>query len=826
MTTLWRDMRYAGRMIAKTPGLSVIIILTLALGIGATTVVFSIANTLMFQPLPVPHASRIMAVGFQQKGNPLGLGSLSYVELGDFQSQSGDVFAALFGNMGRLSGFGLEGHPSEQLLSNYVTGNFFTGLGVKPALGRLFALGEGEQIGATRTAVLGYAFWKSHLGGDPGVVGRSALVNGRPTEIIGIAPKGFHGAVPSLIDMQLYLPLSIVAEDQAATPGAYQGGNLFTNRTDRELAVLGMLKPGVSVAQAQSLVRVIQARLASQYSKDENGLVMEAISAPSGVPETGILRLIAALFVGLSGMVLLLSCMNVANVLLARATTRQQEMAIRAALGAPRSRLIRQMLTEPVLLALLGAAAGMLAAHWTMAAIFALPAWARRRADFLILQFSFDWRVFLIAFGGAILGGVAAGMWPAIRAGRTNLNLLLHGAGRSDSAGAERHRLRNILVVAQVAGSLALLIAAGFFVQTLRRAEHAYLGFDPTHLVICTMDPHEIGYDHARTTQFYRELQSRVAALPGVQSVSLSFGGPFLGIEYAVNVYAENYIIPPGQQAPFIFHNVASPEYFSNLRIPLLRGRAFTESDDDHAPLVAIVNQTMARQLWPGEDPVGKRFRTVKDLNPLIEVVGLAGDGKYQNIMEDSQPWFYVPLYQEFQSLRTIVVRSSAPPENLIAEVEGEIRALAPGMPLFNSATMEQILDQAQFIFRLGVDLAGGTGLLGLFIAIVGVYGVVSYAAAQRTREVGIRIALGATPADVLKLILNQGLLLIAAGVAVGLIVGLLVTRGISHIFHGESGVVVFAVAAVLLAATGFWACYIPARRAMRMDPMTALRHE
>jgi predicted permease len=444
----------------------------------------------------------------------------------------------------------------------------------------------------------------------------------------------------------------------------------------------------------------------------------------------------------------------------------------------------------------------------------------------LILQFSFDWRVFLMAFGGAILGGVAAGMWPAIRAGRPNLNLLLHGAGRSDSAGAERHRLRNILVVAQVAGSLALLIAAGFFVQTLRRAQHAYLGFDPTHLVICTMDPHEIGYDHARTTQFYRELQIRVAALPGVQSVSLSFGGPFLGIEYAVNVYPENYIIPPGQQAPFIFHNVANPEYFSNLRIPLLRGRAFTESDDDHAPLVAIVNQTMARQLWPGEDPIGKRFRTVKDLNPLVEVVGLAGDGKYQNIMEDSQPWFYVPLDQEFQSLRTIVVRSSAPPENLIAEVEGEIRALAPGMPLFNSATMEQILDQAQFIFRLGVDLAGGTGLLGLFIAVVGVYGVVSYAAAQRTREVGIRIALGATPADVLKLILSQGLLLIAAGVAVGLIVGFLVTRGISHIFHGDSGVVVFAVAAVLLAATGFWACYIPARRAMRMDPMTALRHE
>ena len=826
MTNLRQDVRYAGRMIAKTPGLSVIIILTLALGIGATTVVFSIANTLMLRPLPVPHASRIVAVGFQQQGNPIGLGSLSYVEWGDFQSQSGEVFAALFGNMGRMSGFGLEGRPAEQVLSNYVTGNFFTGLGVKPALGRVFAPGEGEQIGAPRTAVLSYAFWKSHLGGDAGVVGRQALVNGKPTEIIGIAPEGFHGALPSLVDVQLYLPLSIVAEDQAAAPGAYQNGNLFTNRTDRELAILSMLKPRISVSQAQSAARLIQGRLASQYSKDEKGLVMEVVPAPSGVPESGILRLIAILFVGLSVMVLLLACMNVANMLLARATTRQQEMAVRSALGASRIRMMRQILTEPVLLALSGAVAGILAAKWTTAAIFALPAWARQRADFVILQFNFDWRVFLMAFGGAILGGIAAGIWPAIRAGKANLSLVLQGGGRSDSGGAERHRLRNILVVAQVAGSLVLLIAAGFFVQTLRRAQHAYLGFDPTHLVICTMDPHEIGYDQTRTTQFYKELKTRVAALPGVQSVSLSFGFPFLGIEYGTSVYVENHVIPPGQQPPFILHNVVNPEYFSNLRIPLLQGRPFTESDDDHAPHVAVINQTMARQLWPGENPIGKRFRTEKDTNPLIEVVGLAGDGKYQNIMEDPQPWFYIPLNQEFQSLRAIVVRSAAPPESLIKEVEHEIRTLAPGMPLFNSATGEQVLDQGQFIFRLGVYLAGGMGLLGLFIAVVGVYGVVSYAAAQRTREVGIRIALGAMPADVLKLILRHGLRLIAGGVAAGVIVGWLVTRGIGHIFRGGTGVIVFAVAAALLAATGFLACYVPARRAMCLDPMAALRDE
>jgi predicted permease len=826
LNTLWQDVRYGLRMLAKTPGLSVIIILTLALGIGATTVVFSIANTLMLRPLPVSHPSRIVAVGFQQKNNPLDLGSLSYVELRDFQSQSGEVFASLFGNLTRMSGLGLQGHSADQVLSNYVTGNFFSGLGVKPALGRLFAPGEGEQIGAPRTAVLSYAFWKSHLGGDPSVVGQQALVNGKPTEIIGIAPQGFHGAFPSLVDVQLYLPLSIVAEEQASAPGSYQNGNLFTNRTDRELSVLGMLKPSITVAHAQSMARLIQARLAGQYSKDEKGLVMEVLSAPSGVPESGILRLIAVLFVGLSWMVLVLACMNVANVLMARATTRQHELAIRSAMGAPRSWLFRQMLTEPVLLAVLGAGAGMLAARWTMAAIFALPAWARQRADFVILQFNFDWRVFLIAFGGAILGGIAAGMWPAIRAGRADLNLVLHDGGRGGSGGRERDRLRNILVVAQVAGSFALLIASGFFVKTLRQAQHAYLGFDPTHLVICAMDPHEIGYDPARTTQFYRELKTRVAALPGVQSVSLSFGFPFYGIEYGTGVYVENRVLPPGQQPPFIFHNVVDPEYFSNMRIPLLQGRAFTDSDDDHAPLVAIINQTMARQLWPGEYPIGKRFRTEKDSNPLIEVVGLVGDGKYQNIMEDPQPWFYVPLRQEFQSLRAIAVRSAVPPESLIGEIERQIRTLAPGMPLFNSATGQQVLDQSQFILRLGVNLAGGMALLGLFIAVVGVYGVVSYAAAQRTREVGIRIAVGAMPAQVLKMILSQGLRLIAAGLAIGLILGLLVTRGISHIFHGDTGVIVFALAAVLLAATGFLACYIPGRRAMRVDPMVALRYE
>ena len=821
MHTLWQDIKYALRMMAKTPGLSAIVVLTLALGIAATTVIFSVANTLLLRPLPIPHASRLVAVGFQQQGNPLGLDSLSYLEWRDYQSQSGEVFTALVGNVGRLSAFGLEGHPAEQVLSNYVTGNFFSGLDVKPTLGRLFAPGEGEQIGAPRTAVLSYAFWKSHLGGDPGVVGQQALVNGQPTEIIGIAPEGFHGIEPSLVDVQLYLPLSIVAEDELPS---YKTGNLFTNRPSRELAVLGMLKPGVSVARAQIAARLIQGRLASQYSKDEKGLVIEVVSASSGVPENGILRLIAALFAGLSGMVLLLACMNVANVLLARATTRQQEMAIRSAMGASRARLIRQMLTEPVLLAQLGAAAGMLAAQWAMAAIFSLPDWARQ--SFVTLKFDFDWRVFLTAFGGATLAGIAAGMWPAIRVGRANLSLVLHAGGRSDSGGAERHRLRNILVVAQVAGSLALLIAAGFFVQTLRRAQHAYLGFDPTHLVVCTMDPHMIGYDRTRTTQFYQELNTRIAALPGVQSASLSFGGPFIGLEYSANVYPENRVIPPGQQAPLIYHNVVDPDYFSNLRIPLLQGRAFTEFDDEHAPRVAIVNQTMARQLWPGENPIGKRFRTETDSDPLIEVVGLAGDGKYQNIGEDPQPWFYIPSRQEFQPFRALIVRSAAPPESLIPEIEGEIRSLAPGLPVANSATMEQILDLAQIYFRLGVDLAGGAGLLGLFIAVVGVYGVVSYGATQRTREVGVRMALGATPANVLKLILRQGLRLVAAGVVAGAILGWLLTRAMSHIFHGDTGVLVFFIAAALLSVVALVACYVPARRATRVDPMVALRYE
>lgn len=826
MMTLWQDLKYAVRMIAKTPGLSAIIVLTLALGLGATTVVFSIANTLLLRPLPVPHASRIVAIGFQQPGNPLGLGSLSYPELRDYQAQSGEVFEATFGGLFRMAGFSLEGRPAEQVLSTYVTGNFFTGLGVKPMLGRVFAPGEGEQIGAPRMAVLSYTFWKSHLGANPDVVGQQALVNGKPTLIVGIAPEGFHGAVPSLIDIQIYLPMSIVAEDQAATPGAYAGGNLFTNRTDREMSVLGMLKPGVTVGQAQSAARLIQGRLASQYSKDEKGLVMEVLPAPSGVPESGLMGLVAALFVGLSVMVLLLACMNVANVLLARATTRQQEMAVRAAMGASRVRMIRQMLTEPVLLALLGAAAGMVAAKWTTAAMFSLPASIRQRADYLILNFNFDWRVFLIAFGAAIVGGIAAGLWPAIRAGNANLSLVLHGAGRSDSGGAERHRLRQILVVAQVAGSLTLLISAGFFVQALRQAQHTYVGFDPTHLVVCTMDPHQIGYDQTRSKQFYKDLKTRVAALPGVQSVSLSFGFPFLGIQYGTNIFVENRVIPPGQQPPFILHNVVGPEYFSNLRIPLLQGRAFTESDDEHTPPVAVVNQTMARQLWPGENPIGKRFRSERETAPLIEVVGLVGDGKYQNIVEDPQPWFYIPDGQEFQSLRAIAVRSALPPNNMIADVEREIRELAPGMPLFNSASGEQMLKQSEFIFVLGVYLAGGMGLLGLFIAVVGVYGVVSYAAAQRTREVGVRIALGAMPRDVLKLILGQGLGLVGAGVGAGVIVGLLVTRGISHIFHGQTGVLVFFFAAALLAATGLFACYFPAHRAMRLDPMTALRHE
>ena len=817
MATLWQDARYALRMLAKSPMLTVIVVLTLALGIGANTAIFGIVNGLLLRPLPVRSPEQIMVLAGKLEGDTLGIFTLSYPQLVDFRQQ-GDTFSDVFASRIDLGGLSFGG-KANQFVYCYVTGNYFSTLGVQPALGRLFLPSEGEVGRKDPFIVLGYSYWQKRFGGDPSVVGKQALVNGQEATIIGVAPKGFQGTNFAL-DFDGYVPLNMMSEEDAA----------WNDRKSAALVVMGRLKPSVSLRQAQSSVNVIAERLAEQYPATDKGVTVRVIPERLARPQpfaNNIVPFIAGIFLALAALVLLLACMNVVNILLVRATMRQRELAIRAAMGATRGRLMRQLLTESIVLALFGGVGGLMLGVWASGAIASLLPSSRFP---VLLDFSFDWRVFAYAMGAALSTGMLVGLWPALRAGRADVSGVLQGSGRSDTAGVSRHSLRSVLVVAQVGGSLVLLIVAGLFVRSLMRAQRADLGFDPDHVLNVTLDPREVGYEEARTKNFYRDVEARVRALPEVQSASLAFSVPMGTVNDGSSIYIEGHTLAPGQQPPVVIYNHVDAPYFDTMRIPLLRGRAFRENDDEKAPLVAIVNQTMAHQFWPNEDPIGKRFSVKRATGPFVEIVGLTGNGKYVFIGWDKEPYFYVPLAQNYMAYRTLQVRTSVLPETLITQIQSEVRALDPNMPVSDVQTMRQSLSGGNgfFIFQIGAILAAAMGIVGLTLAVVGVYGVVSFSASQRTHEIGIRMALGADRRDILRLMLRQGLVLVVGGVVAGALLAWALTRSMATLLVGVSptDALTFVTATLLLGGIGLWACYVPARRAMNLDPMVALRYE
>jgi len=583
------------------------------------------------------------------------------------------------------------------------------------------------------------------------------------------------------------------------------------------------------VAQAQSSVQLVAARLAEQFPETDRGynvrVIPETFSRPQPYP-TNIVPVIAGVFLILAALVLLLACMNVANVLLSRAMARQREMAVRAALGATRSRLIRQTLTETLLLSLLGGTVGIFLGIWVSSlnsihVIAGIP---------INLEFAFDGRVFAYAMAAAVFTGLVAGAWPAWRASRADVSTVLHEGGRGGSGGVARQRIRSVLVTAQVAGSLMLLIVTGLFVRNVQNVQKMDLGFQPEGLLNVTMDPHEIGYDSTRTKEFYRQLEERAGALPGVESVAMAYSVPMGTYMDGSPIYVEGHPLPPGSQAPQMVFNRVTPRYFETMKTPILRGRAFTKADDEHAPAVAIVNETMAQKFWPNEDPVGKRFSAVAEAGPFIQVVGETGKGKYIFIGESPMPAYYVPMAQDSSSIRVLEIRSAGDPAALIPEVQQKIHDLAPDLPIFSAVTMKQSLGGANgfFIFRRGAELGAMMGILGTILAVVGVYGVVSFAASQRTREIGIRMALGAGPKEILAMMIRQGLGLVLGGVAAGLAAAWLLTRGMGNLLVGVSASdpLTFISSTILLAGVAVLACWIPARRAAGLDPLEALRYE
>ena len=822
MQSLLQDLRGASRQLPNDWGFTVLVVLTVALGIGANTAIFSMVNG-FGRPLPVRDPDQVVVLAGQVKGDESGFSRyrLSFTQIQDLRRQATE-FNGVFGVGLDEGGISIGGH-AYPFVYDFVTGNYFSALGVTPALGRYFQPGEGESAGGEFSIVLGYAFWQKRLGGRPDVIGEQIRLDGQSARVIGVASSEFHGTYEGL-DPEGYVPLTVIA-------GSFRG--LFTDRDAAAFTAFARIRPGVSLRQAQSAMDVVSARFQRQYPATDKGIVIRVIPEQNARPvplsavaeRTPMLRVFVLL---LAAVVLALACMNVANLLLVRATARQREFAIRAALGSGQARLIRQALTESLLLAMLGGIAGVVCGKWGSAAFAGSIDLATDVPT--LLDFSFDWRVFTYALVAAVLTGILVGIWPALRASRADPRAALHDGSRGETAGPARQRVRSLLVVGQVAGSLMLLIVAGLFVRSLQNAQNLKLGFDPEHLLNLRMDPSWAGYNEQRTKDFYRELERRVAALPRVQSASMAFSEPMGYYNFGRAIFVEGRASDPTSPPPLIGCNVVDPPYFQTLKTRILRGRAFLESDDEHAPLVAIVNQTMAAHFWPGQDPLGKRFRTNAADAPPIQVIGVAEDGKYVSVSEAQLSYFYLPLAQNYISMRILQVRSLAPPDELSARVQHEVQALDSDMPVTDLQTMRRALNGLGgfMLLRLGARQATALGLLGLMLAVIGVYGVVSYGAAQRTREIGIRMAMGAKPSDVLALVLRHGVLLVGGGVLAGLILTLALTRILGRVLVLASAIdpIAFLVVTALLALITLGACYLPARRAMRVDPMVALRHE
>ncbi len=822
MGTLLQDIRYGIRMLLKNPGMTLVATLTLALGIGANTTIFSALNGVMLRPLPVANADRLVVFGGQRQGSD-SFSDLSYADFQDMRAQA-NGFSDVLAYSVNLAGFE-SGNRTEPVILSYVSGNYFPALGLKPVEGRLIYGPETEKLGTEQVVVLGYGYWKKRFNADPNIVGQQVKLNGHTFTVVGVTPESFHGLY-SLVDMQAYLPMGLeTLWSQRADKNEY-----WTKRDSRNLKVLGVLQPGISRQRAQGSVDVVGQRLAQQHPDTSKGvsyrLYPERLARPDPDPGNGTV-IAGIVFMGLAGLVLLLACSNVANIVLVRATAREREMAIRTALGAARTRIVRQLMTESILLALLGGGAGLLVGSWASQLISSIR--LEVAGTPLRFDFGFDWRVFSFGLLAALVTGAIVGLAPAWRAARGDFNKVLHEGSRG-VLGSGRSRVRSALVVLQVAVSLMLLVAAGLFVRSAQNAEHNYLGFDPHNVLNVTMQTQTIGFDAARTKQFFRDMEDRVRVLPGVQSVSIASTVPMGYSNSGSAVYPEGKSASDKDAVPSALYNSVDPAYFSTMRVPLLRGRGFNEQDTDKSPQVATINEAMAKKIWPNEDPLGKRFSAKGLAGPFLEVVGLTKQGRYNDPVDDTTLFYYVPQAQSPTTFITLQVRTAGLPEALIPDVDRQIHALAPGLPLTDVQSMEESLGGVNgfFLFRMGKYFAVTLGAIGLILALVGVYGVISYVAAQRTHEIGVRMALGAGRGDILKMVMRQGFVLVGAGVVIGLILTFVLMRGISSLLVGVSPTdpLTLGLGAVMLAAVGLLASFIPARRAMQVEPLRALKYE
>ena len=812
--TILQDIRYALRMIVKAPTFTALAMLALALGVCANTTIFSFINGLLLRPLVgIRDPERVVAVYTSDYSSGL-YGSSSYPDYLDFRNQA-DAFENLAAYDQTLMNATGESE-AERLRGAVVTGNYFEVLGVKAQLGRTLQKTD-EEPANEAPVVISDGLWQRRYGANVSAVGQTLRLNGKPYMIVGVTDPSFRGLRLGL-PPEFWLPMT-------KTSDSASGG-----RGDRGLELTGRLKPGVTPAQAQSQLTTIAARLAQAYPETNLGtlerpneprpitVVRESRVGPAAL--VGIWR-ISLLLLGVVGLVLLIACANVANLLLARAAVRRREIAVRLALGASRLRLIRQLLTESVLLAVLGGALGLILTQWTARM---LPGFFPA-SDVNGLDLSLDWRVLVFTLGVTILTAVLFGLAPALQATRLNLLPSLKDEEGSHGQRLRRIGLRNALVVSQLALSLVLLIGAALFVRSLRHAISFDPGFAAQNLLIATTETRGANLNKQQGQFFYQQILERVGSLPGVQSVTLTRVVPISGGGQRRGAHFEGYQ-PQQNEDTETNTNVIGLNFFDTMGIPIVAGRDFTAGDKEGSPSVVIVNEELARRYYGG-NALGKRLRFGSDKD-ASEIVGIARTAKYRNLREQSLPFIYIPLGQEHQAGMTLIVRSTGDPAALIGPVRNEMRGLNKDVPVFSVQTMqERIGDQlaADRMIAVLLSIFGGGALL---LAAIGIYGVMGYSVAQRTREIGVRIALGATQRDILKLIVGQGMFLVLIGAGIGLLLALALTRALKSLLFGVSATdpLTFAFVLFVLMSVALLACYLPARRATKIDPLVALRYE
>ncbi|HKQ73672.1 MAG TPA: ABC transporter permease [Blastocatellia bacterium] len=814
---MFQDLRYGVRMLLKVPGFTLIAVFTLSLGIGANTAIFTLLDKVLIRTLPVEQPHQLVAIVKDGGGTPVSFSYPMYAELRD-RNEVLSGLAAYFQQPFSMS----DGKETERLIGQIVSGNYFATLGVRPALGRFFLPEEDRTPGTRPVAVISHGLWRRRFGADPAAIGRIVSLNGRPFTVVGVAPAEFTGTARGTVN-DVYVPAMMQTEAQ---PGR---NSKLNDRGSGWLRLIGRLKPNASRQQAQTALTTLaeEAKKTFPGSTDPaNVFLMDGSHGYTDRVKDLSPRL--KLLMGVVGFVLAVACANVANLLLARASARRKEIAVRLAIGAGRFRIVRQLLTECMILTALGAGGGLLIAVWLTNLLLGF----QQQSNFIPLTFDggLDGRVLGFTLCLSLLTGIVFGLAPALQASKPDFVSALKEDAPGIGAGARRWNLRNPLVVAQVALSFVVLIGAGLCVKNLHGLQAIDPGFEPAKVMTASFDLSLNGYDETRGQQFFARLSERVEALPGVEAFSFARGVALSGFVWIRSATIEGYQPQPNERLAFNF-NVIGPNYFKTLGTPLAQGREFTARDAAGAPRVVIVNEATARRYWPGQEAVGKRLK-YGNVDQFAEVVGVVRNSKEKGLTEDPRPAIYAPLLQNYAPDLTLHVRTATESQATLAALRREAQSLDSQLPVYNLRTLAEQKDGALYEERVATALLTLFGLLALSLSAVGIYGVMSYAVSQRKREIGIRLALGARPRDALKLVIRQGMILTLIGLMIGLAAAVALTRLMATFMTkllvsvSATDTLTFVVISILLTAAALLACWIPARRAAKVDPIVALRHD